>query len=463
MTIETINPATGQVIQSYQEMNSREVEAIIESTHIAFLEWRNTSFTERSQKLKQAGALLEKNKQEYAQLITQEMGKPLRSSISEIEKCAWACEYFAENAEKLLAPQTVPTGKKQSYVVYRPLGIIFAIMPWNYPFWQVFRFAAPNLMTGNATLLRHAPICTGTGLVIEKLFREAGFPENLFRTLIIDHDIATQVIRHSHVKGVTLTGSPRTGSIIGGTAGASLKKVVLELGGSDPYLVLHDADLEKTAQTCVASRLNNSGQVCIAAKRIIVVDAVREEFEKRILDQLKNYRLGDPTQPENNLGPLARADLRDTVHRQVENCVSQGATLVTGGKIPEGPGFYYPPTVLKDITSEMPAMREEIFGPVIALITAYDEADAIRIANDSEYGLSAAIFTRDIARGEAIAANQINAGSCFVNDLVSSDPRLPFGGVNHSGFGRELGEAGIREFTNIKTICIFQQFPLGIK
>ncbi len=454
MTIQTINPTNGKVIKTYTEMDIAEVDAIINATHTAFLEWRETSFNNRAKILQKMADLLEKHKQDYAQLMTQEMGKPIRFSISEIEKCQWACRYFAENAERLLAPQPVKTEKSKSYVTYQPLGVIFAIMPWNYPFWQVFRFAAPNLMAGNAALLRHAAISTGTGLAIEKLCQEAGFPQNLFRTLVIDNDTSAHVIRHRLVKGVTLTGSPRAGSIVGSEAAAALKKVVLELGGSDPYLILEDADLSAAAKTCVASRLNNSGQVCIAAKRIIVVDSVRKQFEKLVLEELNNYRLGDPADSNTQLGPLARADLRDTVHKQVEECVKQGAEVLVGGKIPAQPGFYYPPTVLKNITANMPAMKEEIFGPVIALIGAKDEADAIRIANTSEYGLSAAIFTQDIARGEQIAAHKIQAGSCFVNDLVTSDPRLPFGGINYSGFGRELGEYGIREFTNVKTICI---------
>jgi succinate-semialdehyde dehydrogenase/glutarate-semialdehyde dehydrogenase len=454
MTIQSINPATGQVIKTYEEISIHQVDPIIEKTHQAFVHWKNTDFSERAQKLVQLAADLEKNKQDFAELITQEMGKPLSFSVLEIEKCQRACRYFAENGEKLLATQSVATEKSKSYVVYKPLGVIFAIMPWNFPFWQVFRFIAPNLMAGNAVLLRHAPICTGTGLAIEKLIQETGFPLNLLRTLVIDNETAAHVIHHPLIKGVTLTGSPRAGSIVGSAAASSLKKVVLELGGNDPYLVLEDADLKKAAEICVSSRLNNSGQVCIAAKRIIVVDAVRETFEKYVLEELKKYHMGDPTSPQTNLGPLARADLRETVHRQVQDCIKQGAVLVTGGTIPEQPGFYYPPTILKNIHADMTVMREEIFGPVIALISAKDEQEAIRIANQSEYGLSAAVFTRDIPRGEAIAANQINVGCCFVNDLVSSDPRLPFGGINISGFGRELGEAGIREFTNVKTICI---------
>ncbi len=454
MTIQSINPATGQVIKTYEEIPAAQADIIIDGTHSAFNKWKGTSFDERKQKLLQLAVLLEKNKAKYAQQITQEMGKPLSSSVAEIEKCQKACRYFAENAEQFLSPHAVATEKSKSYVVYQPLGVIFAIMPWNFPFWQVFRFITPNFMAGNAVLLRHAPICTGTGLAIEKLVEDAGFPPDLLRTLVIDNETAAHVIRHPLVKGVTLTGSPRAGSIVGSAAAASLKKVVLELGGNDPYIVLEDADLQKAAEICVASRLNNSGQVCIAAKRIIVIDSVREQFEKLVLEELKKYHMGDPTSPETNLGPLARADLRENVHRQVQECLKQGAELVTGGIIPEQPGFYYPPTVLKNIKADMTAMREEIFGPVIALISAQDEQDAINIANDSEFGLSAAVFTQNLARGEAIATHQIHAGSCFVNDLVSSDPRLPFGGIKHSGFGRELGEAGLREFVNIKTICV---------
>jgi succinate-semialdehyde dehydrogenase / glutarate-semialdehyde dehydrogenase len=454
MAIQTINPTTGEVIKSYSEMNWHDVEKIIHSTHEAFLQWSNRSFRERAELMRKVADNLGRNKQQYAELITREMGKPIRFSVPEIEKCQRVCHYYADHAENFLASQPVATEKSKSYVVYKPLGVILAFMPWNYPFWQVFRFAAPTLMAGNGVLLRHAPISTGTGLAIEQLCRDSGLPENLFRTLIMDNDTAALTIRHPLVKGVTLTGSPQAGSIVGSNAAGSLKKVVLELGGSDPYIVLEDADLEHAAKTCVASRLNNSGQVCIAAKRIIVVDAVKDQFEKLVYQQIKNYKIGDPTQLETDLGPLARADLRDNVHRQVQECVKQGATLVMGGQMPSQPGFFYPPTILKNLQPNTPAMREEIFGPVIALIEAKDQEEAIQIANDTDYGLSAAVFTQDIAKGEDIAANRIQAGCCYVNDLVSSDPRLPFGGIKHSGIGRELGKAGIREFTNVKTICI---------
>lgn len=454
MTIKTINPATEQVINTYQEMPLHIVNNIIDSTDQAFQIWKKTPFPERSQKLLQIADLLEKNKETYAKLITTEMGKPISSSTSEIEKCQWCCRYYAENAEKFLKPKPVATDKSKSFIVYQPLGIIFGIMPWNYPFWQVFRYAAPNLMAGNAILLRHAPITTGAGLAIEELCQKADLPLNLFRTLVIDNDMAATVIKHPKIRGVTLTGSPRAGRIVGGLAAGALKKVVLELGGSDPYLILKDADLHQAAKISVASRLNNSGQVCIAAKRIIVVDSVREQFEKLVLAELKNYHIGNPSDPKTTLGPLARADLRDNVHHQVQECIRQGATLMVGGEIPSRPGFYYPPTLLKNLKPGMPAFNEEIFGPVIALISAKDEEEAIRLANDSEFGLSAAVFTQNIDRGQEIAAHAIQTGTCAVNDSVSSDPRLPFGGIKNSGFGRELGEEGLREFTNIKTVYI---------
>ncbi len=454
MSIDTINPVNGTLLKSYAEMNWQQVNDIIESTHLAYIQWASQSFSTRAAALERIALVLEKNKVSYAQLISQEMGKPISASTAEIEKCQWVCRYFAEEAEKLLASRSIKTNKTKSYVTYKPLGIIFAIMPWNYPFWQVFRFAAPTLMAGNGVLLNHAPITTGTGLAIENLCREANLPENLFRTLIIDHQTAAKVIHHPKVSGVTLTGSPRAGRIVGSEAAQALKKVVLELGGSDPYIILEDADLDAAASTCVASRLNNSGQVCIAAKRIIVVNAVREAFEKLILQRLSAYKMGDPSDPAVKLGPLARADLRDTVHQQVQSCVQKGALLVTGGYIPDQPGFFYPPTVLKNIKPGMPAMEEEIFGPVIALIDAKDADEAIQIANNSSYGLAASIFTQNIALGESIAADKIQAGACYVNDYVASDPRLPFGGIKHSGFGRELSAEGIREFTNIKTICI---------
>jgi succinate-semialdehyde dehydrogenase/glutarate-semialdehyde dehydrogenase len=327
-------------------------------------------------------------------------------------------------------------------------------MPWNFPFWQVFRFAAPNLMAGNAALLSHAPISTGTSLVIETLLKEVGFPENLFRSLVINNEVAAYTIKHSHIAAVTLTGSERAGSVVGAVAASSLKKIVLELGGSDPYIILEDADLELAAEACIVSRMNNAGQVCIAAKRLIIVDAIYDDFEKIILEKLKRFKMGDPMDEKTNLGPLARADLRDTVHQQVIESVQKGATLITGGIMPEGPGFYYPPTALKHVKKGMPAYDDEIFGPVVSFLRVKEEEEAIHVANDSRFGLAGAVFTQNIQRGIDIASNKIHVGTCCVNGFVSSDPRLPFGGTKASGHGRELAQEGIHEFVNTKTICV---------
>lgn len=454
MAIQTVNPTTEEVIHSYDEMSEKMVGDLIEDTHKAYLSWRETPFSTRAKAMYRAAELLKSNKDAYASIISSEMGKPITAARAEIEKCALVCEYYAENAEKLLAPREIKTQLKQSMVVYRPLGIIFAIMPWNFPFWQVFRFVAPNLMAGNAGLLSHAPISTGTGLAIEKLLKEAGFPENLFRSLIINNDVAAFTIKHPKIAAVTLTGSERAGSIVGAEAAGALKKVVLELGGSDPYIILEDADLELAAEECVTSRMNNTGQVCIAPKRLIAVDAIRDAFEKLVLEKLKRYNMGDPSEENTNFGPMARKDLRDEVHEQVQDCVKKGATLLMGGKIPDKKGFYYPVTALKDVRKGMPAFDEEIFGPVVTFIDAKDEEDAIRIANDSRFGLAGGVFTKNIDHGLDIAMNKIHSGSCYVNGYVASDPRLPFGGIKSSGYGRELASEGIHEFVNTKTVCV---------
>lgn len=454
MTIKTINPATGEVINTYTEMRFDEVEKIIDQCHQAFLSWSRLSFSERGIKMQKLTEILHENKNKYGELISKEMGKPINSAISEIEKCAWGCRHFAENAEKYLAPHEIKTDMSKSYVTYKALGIVYAIMPWNFPFWQVFRFAAPAIMAGNGALLKHAPITTGCGLEIEKIFQQAGFPENLFRTLILDNETSEKVIKNPKIAAITLTGSDRTGKIVGCQAAGSLKKVVLEMGGSDPYVILEDADLEAAATAAVSSRLNNSGQVCIAAKRLIAVAPIRNEFEKLVLKKIEAYAMGDPLDPNVKLGPLARQDLRETLHKQVQESIKQGAKLDKGGVIPDGPGYYYPPTVLTQVKKGMPAYEEELFGPVISFIDAKDEKEAIMIANDTKYGLSAAVFTKDVKRGERIAADEIHAGTVFVNEYVRSDPRLPFGGIKGSGFGRELAAEGIREFVNIKTVAI---------
>jgi len=454
MAIKTVNPATNTLIKRYDEMSESTVSDIIDQSSQAFLTWRCTSFSERKQSMLQVAALLKQRKNHYAEIICTEMGKPITQAYAEIEKCATVCQYYAKNTENWLKPRLVSTEMKTSQVVYRPLGIVLAIMPWNFPFWQVFRFAAPNLMAGNVTLLRHASSVTGASLAIETLFKEARFPENVFRSLIINKDIITFAIKHPKVAAVTLTGSECAGSTIGAQAASSLKKVILELGGSDPYLILKDADLKLAAQACITSRMNNTGQVCISAKRLIVVDAIYDLFESLILEQIKYYSMGDPAQKETQLGPLAREDLRDTVHKQVQDSIKQGAILLTGGKIPDRVGFYYPPTVLANVKKGMPAYHEEIFGPVVSLLRVKNEVEAITVANDSRFGLAAAVFTQDESRGLNIAINKIQAGTCYVNGHVASDPRLPFGGTKSSGYGRELSIEGLHEFMNTKTICV---------
>jgi len=454
MAIQSMNPATGKALKTYPEMTAGEVIELLKKTQRAFEKWRETDFADRAAKMKKAAEVLRGSKEEYARLMALEMGKPLAQGRSEVEKSAWVCDYYAENAERFLAPEVIPSDASKSFVTFQPLGIVLAVMPWNFPFWQVFRFAAPGLMAGNACVLKHASNVPGCALAIEDVFRQAGFPEHLFRTLMIGAELVPAVIENPRVKAVTLTGSTPAGQAVASKAGAELKKTVLELGGSDPYIVLEDADLEKAAETCVNSRLINSGQSCIAAKRFIVVEPVREQFEALYVRKMQAKKMGDPLQEGVDLGPMARADLRDDLHQQVQKSIEQGARLLLGGMVPDVEGAYYPPTVLADVKKGMPVFDEETFGPVAAIISARDEAEAIRLANDSPFGLGAAIFTGDPERGERIAAEQLEAGCCFVNDLVRSDPRLPFGGIKQSGYGRELSAFGIREFVNIKTVYV---------
>ncbi|WP_044011857.1 NAD-dependent succinate-semialdehyde dehydrogenase [Legionella massiliensis] len=454
MIIRTVNPSTEAVLNEYVMMNDNEVAAHIDAAHLTFRVWRKTNFSQRKQAmLKLAGLLLEKKK-DFAILIAQEMGKPIASGQAEVEKCARLCEHYAEKAESYLQSRTIETEMKKTMVCYQPLGVIFAIMPWNFPFWQVFRFAVPTLMAGNAAILKHAPVSTGTGNVIAELFLEAGFPEHLFQHFIVDNDLAAKVIANPHIAAVTLTGSERAGAIVAANAASYLKKAILELGGNDPYLVLEDADLDLAASCIVQSRLNNCGQVCIAAKRIIAVKSVRDVLIEKIQALMANYRMGDPLNANTNLGPMARDDLRKTLHDQVVKSIRLGADLIVGGEIPKGKGYYYPPTLLTNVRRGMPAFDEELFGPVIAVITANDESQAIQFANQSNYGLGAAVFTRDLARGEYIAQHEIEAGACFVNAFVASDPRVPFGGIKRSGYGRELSREGILEFVNTKTVAV---------
>jgi len=450
--IKSINPTTDEDIQSYSEMDEVEIDRIIINSDKSFEKWKRTSFSERADKMKFAGEILRKKREILSILMTVEMGKPIIQSRSEIDKCALVCDYFAENAEKFLHDEKVETEATNSFITYQPLGVILAIMPWNFPFWQVFRFAAPNLMAGNAGVLKHSSNVTGCGLAIEDIFREAGFPENLFRTLVVPSKDVDKIIRHDKIKAVTLTGSTAAGKSVAGIAGSVLKKSVLELGGSDPYIILEDADLDNAAEICVNSRLINSGQSCIAAKRFIIVKQAYNKFEELFFKKMGSKIMGDPMKEETNVGPQARNDLREDLHKQVMKSVKYGARVLIGGKIPKSKGAFYPPTVLTNIQLEMPAYKEELFGPVASLIKAKDEGDAIRIANDTVFGLGGAVFTQDNARGERIAREELNAGNCFVNDFVKSDPRLPFGGVKESGYGRELSAMGIKEFVNIKSV-----------
>ena len=454
MAIESVNPATGEKIKAYSEMSASEVEGILQKADQAFSAWRRSSFSERAHALQKAAAGLCRDKDAYAALMAQEMGKPLAQGRAEAEKCAWVCDYYAENAERFLAPELIPTDASKSFVTFEPMGIVLAIMPWNFPFWQVLRFAAPALMAGNAVLLKHASNVPGCALAIEELFRQSELPQGLFRTLLVGSGRVANLIDHPSVRAVTLTGSTLAGKVVAAQAGAALKKSVLELGGSDPYVVLEDADLEPTVEACVASRLINAGQSCIAAKRFIVPKSIRKSFEERFAEKMKAHRVGDPFEEGVTVGPLARRDLCDSLHAQVVKSLQKGARALLGGKLPAGEGAYYFPTVLTDVQKGAPAYDEETFGPVAAIITVADDEEAVRVANDSVFGLGAAIFTRDVKRGERIAAEELQAGSCFVNSFVKSDPRLPFGGIKLSGYGRELSSFGIREFVNVKTVYV---------
>lgn len=452
--MKSIYPFDNSLIKNYDEMNNNEVDSILESSQSAFMDWKNVPINQRAALIKTAGAVLRNNIKQYSELMTLEMGKPIVQSRAEIEKCAWVCDYYAENAEKFLQNEIVQTDASLSFVSYQPLGVILAIMPWNFPFWQVIRFAAPTLTAGNTGLLKHASNVTGCALAIEDLFKKAGFPENVFRTLVISSKNVKRVIDNPINKAVSLTGSVPAGKAVASAAGASLKKCVLELGGSDPYVILEDADIEASTDSCVTSRLLNGGQSCIAAKRFIIVESVYDEFEKLFVQKMKLKKMGDPLQDVTEVGPQASTALRDELHDQVLRSIKSGAKLLLGGEVPEGKNAFYPPTVLSEVKPGMAAFDEELFGPVAALIKAKDESDAIRLANQTIFGLGAAVFTSDSKRGERIAQLELQAGNCFVNQFVRSDPRLPFGGIKESGYGRELSPFGIKEFVNIKTVYV---------
>jgi succinate-semialdehyde dehydrogenase / glutarate-semialdehyde dehydrogenase len=453
MTIRSINPATEEVLETFQETSAPELDRAVAAAHAAFLEWRTVPVARRAPRMREAARILRSRRADYAKLMTLEMGKPIVQGEAEADKCAWVCEHYAEQAAAMLAEQPRETDAWKSYVRFDPLGPVLAVMPWNFPFWQVFRFAAPALMAGNAAILKHASNVPRCALTIAEVFREAGFPPDLFATVLVGAPAVATLIADPRIVAVTLTGSDRAGSSVAEQAGRALKKTVLELGGSDPFIVLEDADLAAAARTAADARLINSGQSCIAAKRFIVVEPAADRFLERFLDELRSRRMGDPLARETQVGPQARVELRDTLHRQVEESIKCGAGRLLGGELPAGKGAFYPPTLLAAVDKGMPAFDEETFGPVAAVIRAKDEVDAVRLANESPFGLGAALWTQDRARAERLAA-QIEAGTVFVNGVVKSDPRLPFGGIKRSGYGRELSEYGIREFVNIKSVWI---------
>jgi succinate-semialdehyde dehydrogenase/glutarate-semialdehyde dehydrogenase len=453
--MKTINPATGELIKEYQNTSPDQIENIINSANSAQQKWKKTSYEERSGYLRTIASALRDRQTELAGLMALEMGKPLKEGKREAEKCAWVCEFYADNASKFLSNETVETDASKSYVAFNPIGVVLSIMPWNFPFWQLFRFGAPALMAGNGVVLKHAEVTSGCALKIEEIVHEAGIPKDLFRTILVSNDDMKPVIQHDGIEAVTLTGSTRAGKIVASQAAEALKKTVLELGGSDPYIILGDADIELAAEKCVTSRLINSGQSCIAAKRFIVVEEVYDDFVDQVYNLMKEKTVGDPFTEGTDVGPMARQDLRDGLHEQVRKSIDLGAYPLLGCTLPEDTeGAFYPVSILTDVKKGMPAYDEELFGPVAAVIKVKDEAEAIQVANDSNFGLGGAIFSSDTDHAEKIASEMLSAGCCFVNDFVNSDPRLPFGGIKQSGYGRELGLYGIREFVNTKTVWV---------
>jgi succinate-semialdehyde dehydrogenase/glutarate-semialdehyde dehydrogenase len=452
--MKSCNPATGELIREYPTHSDQQVVDILAQVHETFQQWRTTPLAERKRAMHRAAELLLERKNELADLATQEMGKVRKEGIAEVEKCAWVCRYYADQAEGMLADQEVETDQQRSFVTYQPSGVILAIMPWNFPYWQVFRFAAPCLMGGNAAVLKHASNVPGCALAIEEIFRDAGLPPNLFRTLMIGSRQVEAVIASKLVRGVTLTGSTEAGRQVAATAGKWLKKTVLELGGSDPYIVLADADLAHAAELCAASRLLNSGQSCIAAKRFIVVDQVHDRFVELFKQAMASRKMGDPASMETDLGPQANTDFRDELHQQVTESIAKGARCVLGGEVPEGPGAFYPATILVDCKPGMPAYDQELFGPVASVIRVKNLAEAIEVANGSDFGLGGGVFTSNVEEGTRIARELVDTGAIVVNGFTKSDPRLPFGGVKDSGYGRELSHFGMHEFLNVKSVSV---------
>lgn len=453
-TISSINPFTGKEIKKYNIDTKTIIKFKLENAHKAFEKWSKVSIRQRAAYLKSLGDYLQKNKKTMAELATLEMGKPYVQSVTEIEKSATTLQFYADKGPQFLENEIVETEAQKSYISFQPLGTVLAIMPWNFPYWQVFRALGPILMAGNTMVLKHASNVTGCALAIQNAIKEAGLPEYVFQTLVVPSSEMEEVIAHRFINAITFTGSTSGGSKVAELAGRHLKKQVLELGGSDAYVILEDADLKRAVEVCVTSRLNNSGQSCISAKRFVVDKKVIATFQTQMVALMEQRKYGDPMNTSMTVGPMARHDLRDQLHQQVLDSVAKGAKILCGGFIPEEEGAFYPPTVLTNVKKGMPAYDEELFGPVAAIIEAKDEEDAIRIANDSIFGLGGAIFSRDIKKAEAIAEEQLQAGSIFVNDFVRSDARLPFGGIKQSGYGRELSYYGLREFVNIKTIFI---------
>ncbi len=449
-TTTSINPYNSQELNSYKNHTKADVSKLIDKAHNRFYSWRETSFSERKKLMLAAALELKENKAEYAEMITLEMGKPISQAIAEVEKCAWVCEYYAEQAEKQLQNEIIKTDAHKSYVSFEPIGVVLAIMPWNYPFWQVFRFAAPALMAGNIGILKHASNVFGSALNIEKVFMRAGFPENCFTTLLVGSEAIEEIIENEKIKAVTLTGSGPAGSSVAAIAGKNIKKTVLELGGNNALVVMKDCDLEKTVETCVQARFQNTGQSCIAGKRLLLEEAISEEFLERLMLKVRELKSGDPMEGNTYVGTLAREDLAVALEKQVNASVAAGAKILIGGK---RQGAYFEPTVLVDVTDKMPVFKEETFGPVLSVTTFKNVDEAIELSNNSQFGLGVSIFTKNIEAAEKLVF-RLDEGAVFINELVKSDPRLPFGGIKQSGYGRELSEHGIREFVNRKTVFI---------
>jgi len=451
--VTTINPATEEEIASYNRLPVKKALEKVAKANKTYQSWKKTTLDERATLMRKLADIFDENKEEYAQLATQEMGKIIKQSRSEIEKCALICRYYADNIHELLADEIVETEAKKSYITYQPLGVVLAVMPWNFPFYQVIRFAAPAVMTGNTGVLKHASNVQGCAFVLEEAFIKAGFPEGVFTNLNVESDDIKNIIEDKNIIAVTLTGSEPAGRSVAKIAGENLKKTVLELGGSDAYIVLEDADLEKATDLATFGRLQNNGQTCIASKRFIVLEEIYDDFLKLFTKKMKEAKMDEPTKEDAYYGPMARIDLRDEIHEQVEKTIAQGGKLILGGKIPDRKGAYYPATILADLKPSMTAFDEELFGPVASVIKAKDENEAIELANHSSFGLGSGVITGNTERGEKIAL-QLEAGNSFVNKLVASDPRLPFGGIKNSGYGRELSDFGIKEFVNTKSIWI---------